>query len=183
MAKDVEEAVRPLQTIPAMTPMSTIATDYRRRMTDAMVTTEEAAQAATTDEKATPGLNQIILEGLYADHMAQLEWAKDAWSTALQKLDIKISSNDELITMITCRTLHLTGQLKSTMRPLVATLYNFKISQRLSVQNANRRLVQKLKYDFGMPYHELRSTKTNTKHSGFLWHKIIETAINLGCRS
>ena len=56
MAKDVEEAVRPLQTIPEMTPTSTIATDYRRRMTVAMVTTEEAAQAAMTDEKATPGL-------------------------------------------------------------------------------------------------------------------------------
>ncbi|KAH7916951.1 hypothetical protein BV22DRAFT_1052796 [Leucogyrophana mollusca] len=56
MAKDVEEAVRPLQMIPEMTPMSTIATDYRQRMTVATATTEEAAQAATTDERAMPGL-------------------------------------------------------------------------------------------------------------------------------
>ncbi|KAH7918507.1 hypothetical protein BV22DRAFT_1134539 [Leucogyrophana mollusca] len=56
MAKDVEEAVRPLQTIPEMTPTSTIATDYRWRMTVTTATTGEAAQAATTDERVTPGL-------------------------------------------------------------------------------------------------------------------------------
>ncbi|KAH7904151.1 hypothetical protein BJ138DRAFT_1019520 [Hygrophoropsis aurantiaca] len=60
-------------------------------------------------------------------------------------------------------------------------MYGFETSERLSIQNANRRLVQKLKDDFGMLYRELGSTKNNTKRSGLLRHKIIQTAINLVC--
>lgn len=104
----------------------------------------------------------------YPDRMMQVSWAKEAWSNACMSHEIEIGFNGEIIQMvrnlsllfqlsnilleITCRTSHLTSEVKAKLQPLVESLYGFDCSTRESVKSRNRRLVRELKEKFGLCY-------------------------------
>ncbi|KIK32996.1 hypothetical protein CY34DRAFT_45547, partial [Suillus luteus UH-Slu-Lm8-n1] len=64
----------------------------------------------------------------YPDRVTQVSWAKESWKEGCKHYDIEMAFNNELIKMITCRTSHLTGEVKAKLRPLVESVYGFECS-------------------------------------------------------
>ncbi|KAG1785769.1 uncharacterized protein HD556DRAFT_1314035 [Suillus plorans] len=122
----------------------------------------------------------------YPDRMTQVLWAKEAWKEACVSHDIEIGFNGEIIQMlpnlsleITCRTSHLTGEVKAKLRPLAESIYGFDCSTRESVKSKNRQLVQDLKDKFGLCYQDLGDKKSNVPRSGLFWMRLNQKGANL----
>ncbi|KIM82082.1 hypothetical protein PILCRDRAFT_8323 [Piloderma croceum F 1598] len=94
----------------------------------------------------------------YPDRTHELAWAKTSWGTANRVCDLKIAHNGELVKMITCRGSHLRGEIKTKVKPLVASMYSFEEE-----------------YAF---LYKTRAVGDQPK-SGLYEHKIIQTTIDI----
>ncbi|KAG1788446.1 uncharacterized protein HD556DRAFT_1312036 [Suillus plorans] len=121
----------------------------------------------------------LASEHAYPDRMTQVSWAKEAWKEACVSLDIEIGFNGKIIQMITCRTSHLTSEVKAKLRPLVESIYGFNCSTRESVKAKNRRLVCDLKDKFGLCYCDLGDRKSKTPRSGLFRMRLNQKGANL----
>ncbi|KAI0266652.1 hypothetical protein BGY98DRAFT_912890 [Russula aff. rugulosa BPL654] len=113
----------------------------------------------------------------YPDRTHELEWAKVGWAAANMMCDLKIAHNSELIKMITCRGSHLRGEIKTKVKPLVASMYGFEVPTSETICARNRKLVEELKEGYTFLY-KTRAIDDQPK-SGLYEHKIIQAAVNV----
>lgn len=104
----------------------------------------------------------------YPDRTHELAWAKTSWGTANKVCDLKIAHNGELVKMvsslttwfilcsysiqITCRGSHLRGEIKTKVKPLVASMYGFEVPTNETIHARNRKLVEELKEQYTFLY-------------------------------
>ena len=104
----------------------------------------------------------------YPDRTHEVAWAKTSWGTANRVCDLKIAHNGELIkmvsslttqfrlrsysTQITCRGSHLRGEIKTKVKPLVASMYGFDVPTNETIRACNRKLVEELKEEYSFLY-------------------------------
>ena len=104
----------------------------------------------------------------YPDYTHELAWSKTSWTVANEVCDLKIAHNGELIkmvclfaklfklcsyfTQITCRKSHLHGEIKTKVKPLVASVYSFKVPTNETIHDCNHKLVEELKDKYTFLY-------------------------------
>jgi hypothetical protein len=104
----------------------------------------------------------------YPDRTHELAWAKASWGSANSVCDLKIAHNGELVkmasslttwfrlcsysTQITCRGSHLRGEIKTKVKPLVASMYGFEVPTNETIRARNRKLVEELKEEYTFLY-------------------------------
>jgi hypothetical protein len=104
----------------------------------------------------------------YPDRTHELAWSKTSWGTANKVCGLKIAHNGELIkmvsllvmlfrlcsycTQITCRGSHLRGEIKTKVKPLVASMYGFEVPTNETIRARNRKLVEELKDGYAFLY-------------------------------
>ena len=97
----------------------------------------------------------------YPDRTHELAWSKTSWSAANEVCNLKIAHNGELIkmvslfaklfrlcsysTQITCRGSHLRGEIKTKVKPLVASVYGFEVPTNETIRARICKLVEELK--------------------------------------
>ncbi|KIM76446.1 hypothetical protein PILCRDRAFT_76428 [Piloderma croceum F 1598] len=113
----------------------------------------------------------------YPDRTHELAWAKTSWGTPNKVCNLKIAHNGKLIKMITCRGSHLRGEIKTKVKPLVASMYGFEVPTNETICARNRKLVEELKEEYTFLYKTLAIG--NQPKSGLYEHKIIQAAIDI----
>jgi hypothetical protein len=117
----------------------------------------------------------------YPDRTHELAWAKTSWGTANRVCDLKIAHNGELVkmvsslttqfglysysTQITCRGSHLCGEIKTKVKPLVASMYGFEVPTNKTIRARNRKLVEELKEEYAFLYKVRHTTPYLFIHS------------------
>ncbi|KAI0361040.1 hypothetical protein OH77DRAFT_1516069 [Trametes cingulata] len=70
---------------------------------------------------------RLSFEDAFPTKMAELRWAKHAWSKARVELEVDLQYNAELIKMITGYSANLRGEIKTFARSQVAQIYGFEL--------------------------------------------------------
>ncbi|KAH9910619.1 hypothetical protein B0H21DRAFT_668586, partial [Amylocystis lapponica] len=82
----------------------------------------------------------------------ELDMAKRAWREACEKTGLNVMLTPTLLKMITRRTSHVRGELKSKTRALVQSFYGFRSGQNKRIIARNRQLAEDLKEDYLFVY-------------------------------
>ncbi|EIW80283.1 hypothetical protein CONPUDRAFT_90562 [Coniophora puteana RWD-64-598 SS2] len=106
----------------------------------------------------------------------EYSWSDKAWKKACDHYEHDIRLTAELRKLITDRTSHLRGELKTKARPLVASAFGFEDTVDEDAQAANRKLVEDLKKDSSFVYRVRGNTPE--EHRGMFLAKIIQQLIN-----
>ena len=104
----------------------------------------------------------------YLDRTHELAWSKTSLSVANKVCDLKIAHNGKLIkmvslfaklfrlcsysTQITCCGSYLCGEIKTKVKPLVASVYGFEVPTNETIRARNRKLVEELKDEYAFLY-------------------------------
>ncbi|KAG1732916.1 uncharacterized protein EDB91DRAFT_1151042 [Suillus paluster] len=77
--------------------------------------------------------------------IVETKLAKDAWREASNMAELTIQLTPSLVKMMTRRTSHVRGELKTKMRVLTASFFGFRASRSILAIKANRDLAESLK--------------------------------------
>ncbi|KAI0349105.1 hypothetical protein OH77DRAFT_1415542 [Trametes cingulata] len=119
---------------------------------------------------------RLSSEDAFPSKMAELRWAKHAWTKARVELDVDLQYNGELIKMITGYSANLRGEIKTTARGLVAQAYGFDTSANPTVVARNRDRVTTLKLKDTFVWRG--RSKVLASRSGLYEAKIFQLVIN-----
>ncbi|KAG1742961.1 hypothetical protein EDD22DRAFT_851560 [Suillus occidentalis] len=118
---------------------------------------------------------RLCTEGAMPDRMQEVTWAKLAWNEACKRLQSRVAYDAEIIKMITSRSSHFHGEVKSKVWPYITDEYGFETSTRQSVIDHNIMLVHELKKDFSFVY----KTRSPDGNKGLYSTKIIQKVVNM----
>ncbi|EIW85981.1 hypothetical protein CONPUDRAFT_86174 [Coniophora puteana RWD-64-598 SS2] len=118
----------------------------------------------------------MCLDHAFPNSLQEHQWAERAWKKACEFYNVEHVLTPAVRKLITDRTSHLRGELKTKARPLVETTFGFEVSDDADVQAANRKLVEDLKRDTAFVY-RVRG-ETAEEHRGMFLAKIIQQLIN-----
>lgn len=143
--------------------MKVARSNGRPKASDYTKDVQEVLESAIAHYKA-----DLLRWDPYPDRAHELEWSKASWDSANKLCNVRIAPNAELMKMvglvltiikvifiyiqITCRASHLRGEIKTKVKPLVASMYGFEVPTSETIRVHNRKLAEELKHEYTFLY-------------------------------
>ncbi|KAJ6594830.1 hypothetical protein B0H19DRAFT_1284580 [Mycena capillaripes] len=114
----------------------------------------------------------------FPDSARELEFLRKSWAEACSRLNIVMDLNPTISKLITCRTSHVRGELKTKMTEPVDLMFGFKSGQNKKIVAYNRELAESLKENLTFTFKVFTRLDPKTR-KGIYRAALIQKSVNI----
>ncbi|KAJ7634870.1 hypothetical protein FB45DRAFT_865486 [Roridomyces roridus] len=114
----------------------------------------------------------VLVRCAFPDPKQELEWVRESWRIACERLGVTMELTPALSKLITTRDSHVRGELKTKARPIAELLFDFSSGESKEAIKRNRQIAESLKEDNALFFRD-PSTRT-----GIFRNRAIQKLVN-----